>query len=90
MYCQYFCRLSASKISRPKYNDGFITKWRPITTFGYRNDFDPKIQKEKRKLARMLKKEISAYKGPVKDIETSIRYANNNLRLELLIIFFFS
>ena len=66
-------RLSASKASRQKYNDGFVTKWRPITTFGYRNDFEPKFQKNKRKLARMLRKEISVYKGPNKDIKTNIR-----------------
>ena len=59
--------------ARQKYNDGFITKWRPLTTFGYRNDFDPK--KQKRKVARMLKKEISAYKAPAKDFQKNIRYS---------------
>jgi hypothetical protein len=42
---KFIFRLSA----RQKYNDGFITKWPPVTTFRYRNDFDPKIKREKRK-----------------------------------------
>ena len=73
MIVSCYSRSSASKTSRHKYYDGFITKVRPITTFGYRNDCHLKKQKEKRKLARMLKKEVSAYKGPVKDIQTNIR-----------------
>ena len=76
----FIFRLSA----RQKYNDGFITKWRPVTTFGYRNDFDPRIEREETKLARILKQEISAYKAPPKDIQKNIRYYKHKKNLHNL------
>ena len=60
------------------FSQTFVSHVRPITSFGYKNDFLPKQRKRKKKRPRIRQSRLAStpkpYVGPIRDLNYHLRY----------------